>query len=48
VVFEPPSNTQVGSGVRAECGAPHLDVDNSVSLVSRDLSANDFESEVIC
>jgi hypothetical protein len=50
--FEPPSNSQVGVGddelrttrkVRA-----HLDVDDSVSLVSRDLGANDFESEVIC
>jgi hypothetical protein len=26
----------------------HLDVDDSVSLVSRYLGANDFESEVIC
>jgi hypothetical protein len=28
--------------------AHHLDVDGSVILVSRDLGADDFESEVIC
>jgi hypothetical protein len=28
--------------------SPHLDVDDSVSLVRRHLCANDFESKAIC